>query len=202
MNGQLAELANHISRLQPGAGGGRIAVDAGNDITSIDFEDKSQIVRRWIAPNTIAVPQVAFSQVGVFHLFYLMTVHTAATLAALRKIANVQRIGFVRCSVRFALMRAQCRLHGVSQPGQRQPRFGVPGVATSITAVNMLIGIQEEHHHGHIVIEFKQIQIDAGNLGPPDEDEPICEVLYLFKTNNLLVKLETITSRDAAKDNH
>jgi hypothetical protein len=99
-------------------------------------------------------------------------------------------------------MRTQCRLHGVSQPGQRQPRFGVPGVATSITAVNMLIGIQEEHHHGHVVIEFKQIQIDAGNFGPPDADELICEVLYLFKTNNLLVKFKTITSRDAAKDNH
>ena len=77
-----------------------------------------------------------------------------------------------------------------------------PRVTAAVTTVDLFIGIQKEHHHGQVKVERKQFKIDAINVGQADAYELVGDVLNSFQTNNLLVKLEAVPSRDAAKDDH
>lgn len=74
--------------------------------------------------------------------------------------------------------------------------------ATAISSINLTVGVHEECRPGKIVIEFKEIEIDAGYAYKSHTYVFLRHIAETVETNNLLVKFVTIRSGLAAEDHH
>jgi hypothetical protein len=75
-------------------------------------------------------------------------------------------------------------------------------IPTAIASIHLFLGIQEEHHEGQVVVEFKEVQIQIVDPRQPDPHELVRDVLEVLQTDNLPVKFMASRSRHAANDNH
>src|SRR5262249_44260371 len=68
--------------------------------------------------------------------------------------------------------------------------------------VNFLVGIEEEHHEGEVVIELEEVQIEVVDARQADANELISQLFDLLQTDNLPVENVAIDSRHTAQDDH
>src|SRR5207244_2229717 len=88
----------------------------------------------------------------------------------------------------------------IPQSGNRKVRFRGSGVPAAESTVHMAIGVYEEPGPGEVIIEVKDIQIDAARIGDADEDKPLLHAGDLFvETNNLLVEAFAVLSPFTSK---
>ncbi len=128
----------------------------------------------------------------------------ASILLGGRQLFDIDRLlqRSVRAGGRILAMLLQCGGHGEAQPFQAVARVGSLWVAAAESAVDFPVGVQEKCRPGHVVIELEQAQVSAGDANQAHADELVGEVLDLFQTDNLPVKLVAIPSRIAAEDHH
>ena len=88
------------------------------------------------------------------------------------------------------------------QPCERIARVGPFRIAAAESAVDFPRRVHQKRGPGQIVIEFKQIQIGAGDADQTNADELVREIVDFFQTDNLQVKLLAVPSRIAAKNHH
>lgn len=80
--------------------------------------------------------------------------------------------------------------------------IGIRCVAPAVAAVNLPIAAHQKDHHGQIVVESKDREIDVLHVRQTDTYKFVGDVFDVFETNNLLVEIEAVASGDAAQDDH
>jgi hypothetical protein len=91
--------------------------------------------------------------------------------------------------------------HGVTQARQRELLVRGVRVAAAITAIDLLLGVQEQGRPGHVVIKVEDVQVYAAHIEDADQNKIPGQSCKLFvQTNNLLVKRIGVGSVVSPKD--
>lgn len=131
-----------------------------------------------------------------------MAVQAAFTLDG-KSFFNGQHFAVMSWWVGFALaMGIEHQTHGVLQSSRGHAPFSVLGVATTVTTVDVVVGIQERGSPGQVEIELEQANIRAVHLQDADADELLHQVNQFWgsRTNDLFVKSEAVRSPFSPED--
>jgi hypothetical protein len=99
-------------------------------------------------------------------------------------------------------MHPEYGLHRRKESLQRLPIVGIVSVSAAVAGINALVGVQEEHHEGQVVVEFKQVQVHRIDACQPNPNELVGDFFDALQTDNLPVKIMTRRSRHTAQDHH
>jgi hypothetical protein len=72
------------------------------------------------------------------------------------------------------------RLHRVAKAGERQPVLRVLGIPTTVPAVDLAIGAEEERHHGQVEVELQLVNVHVDDASQTHADEPVGQILELL----------------------
>ena len=105
------------------------------------------------------------------------------------------------CGAGGDLCASSARSIAYRSPFMRDAGLGVGRVAAAVAAVDRLVGVQEEHVPGQVVVELEAAQVHPGDLDQADADELVGDFGdVLVETNNLLVDRGAVASGLAAED--
>jgi len=195
-----------VPRFDANIGRGGFGMDFIHQVALVNNQFYADVFRQRIDPTHFGCPFAHRLQLVALELVDLMTVNAAIIVQSFggRIVLGENLVSEMvhRLGIGIQLVSQERLCHGKTQSFQRNPAMRIGRSSAAVSSINLAVGIHEEGRPSEIVIEFKVIEIDAGNANETHAYEFLCHIAEAFETNNLLVEFMTIRSGLAPENHH